>query len=167
MTQPTTFALRIPASLKGEAERLAKADGTSLNQYVTNALAEKVAAQKTAAYFEQRIARAREAERRGEPSMLEQLLNRPGGEPPRPGDELPEGYVPLPRGGAKARAGKPPAAASRRKAATPAGADRADLSVARTQAAEPTIAHDDFVAQLARPAAPTARRRRGASGPAR
>lgn len=107
MTHATTFALRIPSTLKGEAERLAKADGTSLNQYVTIALAEKVAAQKTAAYFEQRIARAREAERRGEPSMLEQLLNRTGGEPPRPGDELPEGYVPLPRGkGAAAKTTK-------------------------------------------------------------
>lgn len=68
-----------------------------------------VAAQKAAAYFEARIARAREAERRGEPSVLEQLLDRTGGEPPREGDELPEGYVPLPRGkGAAAKATNAP-----------------------------------------------------------
>lgn len=79
MTNATTFALHIPATFKGEPERFAKADGTSLNRYVTIALAEEVAAQRTAAYFEARIARAREAERRGEPSVLEQLLDRTAG----------------------------------------------------------------------------------------
>lgn len=123
MTNATTFALRIPSSLKGEAERLAKADGTSLNQYVTLALAEKVAAQKAAAYFEARITRAREAARRGEPSMLEWLLNRTGGEPPRSGDELPEGYVPLPR--AKTAPARSIAAKDKRAAAGSADAGAA------------------------------------------
>ena len=36
------YALRLPASLKEEAERLAAAEGSSLNQFIVNAVAEKV-----------------------------------------------------------------------------------------------------------------------------
>ncbi len=41
MTSRTpTYPLRLPASIKSEAERLAAADGTSLNQFVATAVAE-------------------------------------------------------------------------------------------------------------------------------
>ncbi|HTO78813.1 MAG TPA: YlcI/YnfO family protein [Methylocystis sp.] len=37
------YALRLPAPLKEEAERLAAGEGSSLNQFIVNAVAEKVA----------------------------------------------------------------------------------------------------------------------------
>jgi hypothetical protein len=36
------YALRLPALLKEEAERLAAGEGSSLNQFIINAVAEKV-----------------------------------------------------------------------------------------------------------------------------
>ena len=96
MTTLTTYALRLPKSIKTEAEKLSKADGTSLNQFVALAVAEKISALKTAAFFEERIARARQAQLRGEPSALAAALARTDGAPPREGDELPEGFVRTP-----------------------------------------------------------------------
>lgn len=46
-----TYPLRLPASIKREAERLAAADGASFSQFV---IAEKVGAMRTAAYFRSR-----------------------------------------------------------------------------------------------------------------
>ncbi len=37
------YALRLPLPLKEEAERLAAGEGSSLNQFIVNAVAEKVA----------------------------------------------------------------------------------------------------------------------------
>lgn len=88
MTTLTTYSLRLPKSIKEAAERLSKADGTSLNQFVAIAVAEKIAALKAAEFFE-------EKRRQATPGALDALLSRSGGEPPRQGDELPEGYVPL------------------------------------------------------------------------
>ena len=86
MTSPTrrtsTYPLRLPASIKAEAERLAAAEGTSLNQFVATAVAEKVAALRTATYFAERKGRADWA-------AFDRLMARPGGEPPRAGDEAP------------------------------------------------------------------------------
>ncbi len=82
-TKASTFALRLPNSLKAAVERMAAADGTSMNQFLVMAAAEKLSAIQTAeAYF---------AERRGQGDRQAALafLSRPGGEPPRPGDELP------------------------------------------------------------------------------
>ena len=78
-----TYPLRLPVSIKSEAEKLAASEGTSLNQFVATAVAEKVAALRTASYF---------AERRGRADWMafDRLMARPGGEPPRAGDELPE-----------------------------------------------------------------------------
>lgn len=81
MTQ-SNYALRLQASLKAEAERLAKAEGTTLNQFINVAVAEKIAALRTADFFRERAKRADLA------SVLD-LLDRLGSsEPPRPGDEL-------------------------------------------------------------------------------
>ena len=95
MTTLTTYPLRLPKSIKAAAEKLSKADGTSLNQFVATAVAEKIAVMETAAFFEERASRARARAARGEPSALLAMLSRPGGEPPREGDELPEGYEPI------------------------------------------------------------------------
>ena len=52
------YALRIPDSLAGYAKELAREDNVSLNQFIVMALAEKVSALKTAAFFQERAARA-------------------------------------------------------------------------------------------------------------
>jgi hypothetical protein len=82
-TSSSTYPLRLPASIKAEAERLAAEDGTSLNQFVATAVAEKVAALRTVSLF---------AARKGQADWdaFDRLMSRPGGEPPRPGDELPD-----------------------------------------------------------------------------
>ena len=84
MTQ-ANYALRLQASLKAEAERLAKAEGTTLNQFINVAVAEKIAALRTAEYFRER---ARHADVKGVLALLDRLGD---DEPPRPGDELEQG----------------------------------------------------------------------------
>ena len=79
-TTTTTYPLRLPASVKAEAERLAAAEGTSLNQFVATAVAEKLAALRTADFFAERRARADWA-------AFDRLMARQGGEAPQPGDE--------------------------------------------------------------------------------
>lgn len=83
MSRKSNFALRLPASLKTEAEQVAKEEGTTLNQLINIALADKLAAWRTAKFFAERAARA-------DPSAVGELLARIGNEPPRPGDEVPE-----------------------------------------------------------------------------
>ena len=81
-TKTSTYPLRLPVSLKAAVERLSRRDGTSINQFVVVAVAEKVAAMATEEVFAERRARADWAE-------FARIMNRRGGEPPRPGDELP------------------------------------------------------------------------------
>ena len=82
----SSYALRLPASIKAEAEKLAAEDGTSLNQFVATAVAEKVSALRTATFL---------ATRRGKADWdaFDRLMQRGGGQQPEPGDEIPEGYV--------------------------------------------------------------------------
>lgn len=80
-----SYPLRLPRSLKAAAERLAREEGTSLNQFVAMAVAEKVSALETAAFFEKRRARA-------DMRAFMRILNREGGVPPRPGDEIPPAF---------------------------------------------------------------------------
>lgn len=74
--------MRLPASLKREAERLAKADGVSLSQWITVAVAQKVTAVASAAAFFPRRAGDATAE-----DMRTVLAMVPGA-PPMPGDEV-------------------------------------------------------------------------------
>ena len=78
----STYPLRLPASVKAEVTRRAKADGTSFNQFVAMAVAEKLAAMNTAAFFAERRERA-------DSQAFDRILSRPGGEPPGPDDLLP------------------------------------------------------------------------------
>lgn len=95
----SNFALRLQPTLMEEAKELAKAEGVALNQLINTAVAEKLAATRTLAFFE-RYTRDANVER-----ALE-LLRRPRkGEPPIAGDELPEGWKPQPAG--KPRRKKP------------------------------------------------------------
>ncbi len=47
-------SLNLPASLRAAAERYARRDGVSLNQFIATALAEKIGAQGVAAFFAER-----------------------------------------------------------------------------------------------------------------
>ncbi len=80
-TRSSTYPLRLPASIKAEAERLAAADGTSLNQFVATAVAEKVAALRTASFFAARKGK-------GDREAFRRLMTREGGAPPQTGDQL-------------------------------------------------------------------------------
>ena len=82
MTETKTYPLRLPRSLKDAVERLSKQDGTSINQFVATAVAEKVSALETARFFQDRKARANF-------KAFDKIMKRRGGKPPREGDELP------------------------------------------------------------------------------
>ncbi len=84
-TRTGSYPLRLPLSLKAAVERLSKQDGTSMNQFVVMAVAEKVSAIETVDFFAERRARA-------DMDAFDRIMNRQGGEPPQPGDELPEDY---------------------------------------------------------------------------
>lgn len=47
----STYPLKLPISIKRAAQRLAKEDGVSLNQWIAAAVAEKVGVTETAAAF--------------------------------------------------------------------------------------------------------------------
>ena len=81
MATTSNYALRLLASLKAEAQRVAADEGTTLNQFINVAVAEKLAALRTARYFEERASRAK-------PGAFERLMETAGDEPPRPGDEI-------------------------------------------------------------------------------
>lgn len=80
MTTKSTYPLRLPRSIKAAVEKIAKEEGVSLNQFVATAVAEKLSAMNTAAFFAERAQRADMAEFR-------RILTRRGGAAPRPGDE--------------------------------------------------------------------------------
>ena len=75
--------MRLPKSLKNEVAKVAKRDGTSINQFIAIAVAEKISALETERFFTGRGKQADMEEFRA-------ILFRPGGEPPRTGDELGE-----------------------------------------------------------------------------
>jgi len=76
------YALRIPDSLAGYAKELAREDNVSLNQFIVMALAEKVSALKTEAFFRERAERANHEKAS---SILDSVRKLPS----IPGDELP------------------------------------------------------------------------------
>jgi hypothetical protein len=82
MSRTTTYPLRLPRSLKQAVKRLSREEGTSINQFVVLAVAEKVSALDTARFFAERRARA-------DFRAFDKILRRRGGERPREGDELP------------------------------------------------------------------------------
>jgi hypothetical protein len=80
----SNFALRLQPSLLEELRGVAQAEDTTLNQFINVAVAEKLAALRTEAYFRERIAKA------DVPGALK-VLDRLGvGNPPLPGDRIRE-----------------------------------------------------------------------------
>jgi hypothetical protein len=77
----SALSLRLPNSLHARARELAEREGISLNQFVSTAVAEKLAALLTEEYLG---ARARRGSR---PAYLKALGKVPDA-PPTPGDEL-------------------------------------------------------------------------------
>ena len=79
----TVTTVTLPASVKAAAERLAKEDGVSLNQWITAAVAQKIGAVETAAdFFRGRAGGAR-------PGDLHAILALVPARAPDPGDEPP------------------------------------------------------------------------------
>jgi len=74
------FALRLPDSLHERARTLAQHDQTSLNQFITLAVAEKIAALETMNFFRARA-------RRGDLNTLRDILDQVPDGPVREGDE--------------------------------------------------------------------------------
>jgi hypothetical protein len=86
MSETKTYPLRLPRWLKDAVVRLSKRDGTSINQFVATAVAEKVSALETARFFQDRKARA-------DFRAFDKIMKRRGGETPREGDEMPASRV--------------------------------------------------------------------------
>ena len=80
MSNVATYPLRLPRSLRAAIERVAKRDGTSINQFVVMAAAEKLAVLDTQDYFRSRVERA-------DLQAFDRIMARAGGQPPREGDE--------------------------------------------------------------------------------
>ena len=81
MSQLTTYPLRLPRSLRTGVERFSKQDGISINQFVSIAVAEKLAMLQAEVYFSERSARA-------DLGAFDALMQRMGGVAPRAGDEV-------------------------------------------------------------------------------
>ena len=78
----STYPLRLPTSVKAEVMRRAKADGTSVNQFVATAVAEKLAAMNTAAFFAER-------RNRSDFAAFDKIMKRKGGQVPELEDRMP------------------------------------------------------------------------------
>ena len=76
------YSLRLQPSLKAAAERLATSEGTSLNQFINVAVAEKLSDMETETFFRTRAAK-------GERDAFLAFLDNAGNEPPSDGDVLP------------------------------------------------------------------------------
>lgn len=80
MSETSTFPLRLPRSIRAGVDRASKREGVSVNQFVSIAVAEKLAMLEAETYFAERQARA-------DLKAFDRLMERNGGEPPREGDE--------------------------------------------------------------------------------
>lgn len=78
----SNYALRMQNDLKREAQQVAKNQGTTLNQFINVAVAEKLASLRTEEFFNERASRADLAQTL---RMLKRIGNK---EKPRKGDEL-------------------------------------------------------------------------------
>ena len=77
----STISLRLPDSLHDQIRRLAAEDGTSINQFITTAAAEKLAALMTLEYLAERA-------KRGSREKFDAALASLPDAPPDEGDEL-------------------------------------------------------------------------------
>ena len=78
----SSYPLKLPASVKAAAQRLAREDGVSLNQWISSAVAEKVGAVHAAAEFLERRAQG------ARPEELLPFLEAAPGAPPASEDRI-------------------------------------------------------------------------------
>jgi hypothetical protein len=83
----SNFALRLQPTLLEAARNLAESEGVALNQLINVAVAQMIAAHNASNYIAIRARRA------NLPRALEILKKAGAGNPPMPGDELPEGWT--------------------------------------------------------------------------
>jgi len=82
----SNFALRLQPSLLEAARNVARSEGVALNQLINVAVAQMIAAHSASNYIAIRA-------RRANPARALEILSRAGvGNPPIPGDELPESW---------------------------------------------------------------------------
>ena len=79
----STLSVRLPDSLHRAVGDLSKRDRVSMNQFITTAVAEKVATLKAIDWLEERA-------KRGSRKAFEAVLAKVPDVPPMPDDELPE-----------------------------------------------------------------------------
>jgi hypothetical protein len=89
MASVSNFALRLPPSLMEDVKAIAAKDSVSINQFVVQAVAERVAMLRERGYLAQRSARSKADDFR-------RILEKAGDDGRIPGDELP-GELPLSR----------------------------------------------------------------------
>jgi predicted DNA-binding protein len=83
----SNYTFRLQSSIVEGLRQVAEEQGTTLDQYVNSAVAEKLAAMRDLAYLEER---AKGADMDAFTNFLE---NGGGNEPPREGDEIPQGWI--------------------------------------------------------------------------
>jgi hypothetical protein len=81
MATMSNYALRLQASLMDELRTVVEEEGTTINQFINVAVAEKLAALRTERYFQARAARANRAD-------FTAILEKAGGDAAIAGDEL-------------------------------------------------------------------------------
>lgn len=86
MATLSNYALRLQASLLNELRSVVEEEGTTLNQFINVAVAEKLAALRTERYFQERTARANRAD-------FLAILEKAGTEVVIEGDELVVGHT--------------------------------------------------------------------------
>lgn len=81
MANMSNYALRLQASLMDELRAVVEEEGTTLNQFINVAVAEKLAALRTERYFRERAGRSNQAD-------FLAILEKAGTDFAIPGDEL-------------------------------------------------------------------------------
>ena len=81
-TNVSNYALRVQSSLFAELKKVAEQEGTTINQLINVAIAEKLATLRTESYFQERAAR-------GDRKAFRRILDKAGTDAPRAGDERP------------------------------------------------------------------------------
>jgi predicted transcriptional regulator len=105
----STLSLRLPESIHKKLSELAEREGVSMNQLISSAVAEKLAALLTEEYLHERGRRASQ-------ERFEAVLAKIPDAPPVAGDELPEGRKKLAKGTGRASKAMPPTHAQPRSA---------------------------------------------------
>jgi hypothetical protein len=102
MATDSNYALRVPASLMQDVRIASARDGVSLNSFMVQAVAEKVAMLRARGLLNELTPEEQEAylasrARRGSAAGMLEVLRKAGTTTEvRPGDEIPEGYFDKP-----------------------------------------------------------------------